>query len=367
MNFNDLNRRATSTINSVDVTPRIVNDAMFSAIRDLQESTLCSKMKVVKQCPSSSYTVSSATKAATGIVTLTLSARHYIDPGQEITVANVGAAYNGTFNVMGGGTLGETYDENTKIQYTFGSASAASAATGSVTVPAQYVVKINPFFEGIDHDRDTASTDAAKVNKFKVVCLSVDNMWIINSDLTKNRVNVMSSNSRQVVRDSAISGDGDIAASTLVFLSGATQSVATTYGDVFYASLDFEKNAIILESTVDMAGKQVEFWLRYAIPYIQDANVASVLAADGSTPITLMDSLIQTIPDRFHERLVRGVKYKIYDALSEMDPKYDGLRQKFQVEWMTLDIPFVQQEANKHVSRELTDEVVPKGVFSEWL
>ena len=350
MKYEELNRRVTQGIKSPDLDRGVISDCFHSAIRDLQEASLCSKLKVVKQCPSSTYNIVAGSKAS-GVVTLTLDARHYFDTDQEVVVADAGADYNGTVRVMSGGNLGDTYDANLKFQYTLGSNSPSAITSGTVSIPSLYSVKINPEYLGIDWAKDKAASDAAKVNKFKVECLSVDAVWIVNSDGTKSRVNIMSSEERQHVRDQNLLTSDD----------GEEDNLQD-----FWGSIDLDRGGIFFESPIDLIGKQIEFWMRYAIPYIADAHVATVKTADGNTDISLMDTFIETIPSRFHERLIYGIKYHIYKYLSEIDPKHDGYRQLFKAEWEGVAIPFVRQESNKRVSREQIDNIIPEGVFRSW-
>lgn len=338
MTFEDVRRRVTIAMPDTVMAlydDRLLNDAIFKALRDVQEECRCSRMKVRKTLPKSSYAITAGTKTG-GTVVLTLNERHEYDELQPVDVVSGNAEYDGSFGIS-------SIPAYNQIQYVFKSNSSGAIASGVVNTPELFMCNITPEFQGIDYHRDTANTANEKKNKFKVDVLNVDMVWELTSEGKLNPFAIGDAKQIQLYKD-----DPEWRASVDAIL------------DMAKGAIEFDKDQIRLESPVDLRSKTLEFWIRFAVPYIQDAHVTQT----GSGAV-LMDSMIQTIPVRFHERLTDSIKYNVYCMINERsEGKYEKIVNELYAK-RGIDMNFIRAESAVSPALNNIQTFVPQGVFVE--
>ena len=180
----------------------------------------------------------------------------------------------------------------------------------------------------------TSKFGGSTTGDIDVECLYIDSMYRVGLDGTKNPIKITNRQSIQDERD-----------------NGANYNDASDYT----AAIEWNKNNIHIFTPWDMTGSTIEFWIRFQIPYVQDANVGSNA-----------DSYLDTIPVQFQNRLVSGVKYHIYESMEEMSGfsgKYKPMMDIFGNQWFNRDLPYVKQEANHARTSADVHIIKPSGVF----
>ena len=180
----------------------------------------------------------------------------------------------------------------------------------------------------------TSKFGGSTTGDIDVECLYVDSMYRVGLDGTKNPIKITNRQSIQDERD-----------------NGANYNDASDYT----AAIEWNKNNIHIFTPWDMTGSTIELWIRFQIPYVQDANVG-----------TNADSYLDTIPVQFQNRLVSGVKYHIYESMEEMSGfsgKYKPMMDIFGNQWFNRDLPYVKQEANHARTSADVHIIKPSGVF----
>lgn len=180
----------------------------------------------------------------------------------------------------------------------------------------------------------TSKFGGSTTGDIDVECLYVDSMYRVGLDGTKNPIKITNRQSIQDERD-----------------NGANYNDASDYT----AAIEWNKNNIHIFTPWDMTGSTIELWIRFQIPYVQDANVGSNA-----------DSYLDTIPVQFQNRLVSGVKYHIYESMEEMSGfsgKYKPMMDIFGNQWFNRDLPYVKQEANHSRTSADVHIIRPSGVF----
>jgi len=305
------------------------SDAIFMAEREMQESTLCSRSKLRQ-------TIFGITTI--GSVTITAGGSGYGAPTVTFTGGG-GRGAAGTVIVSGGvvtGVIitdgGEGYISAPTVAIVGGGGSGATAvAVGSEC----YKAYILPQFKGTDY-YTTGTT-----HLYTVDCLNVDAIFAVETDGTLTPLYVYDVKTIQLDKDANL------------------QSINLDTSDEI--AVHFDGQYIAISAPFDMAGKTLEIWLRFAIPYSADANVATV------SGVTIMNSLLEAIPAKFHTRLLSGIKYHIYKMMKErtLDGMYDEQMVMYQQEWVERDLPFVKSKANEVIHFEERITVKAASAFDE--
>lgn len=323
MTINDLKRRATSGIKDINkFDGRMLSDSTFSAIREMQEDTRCSRLSKRKTIPSASIAITSSTKAA-GIVTITTSTEHNLDPNLSLTIAlnTPNADYDGSIVII-------ATPSPTTFTYKLGTNSPAAGGAGIATFGPAYECFVNPEFVGTDYALNTSY-------KFKVETVNVDAVWKVDNQGKLTPVYLSDRRTIQVDRDLASS------------LNDFSQEGA----------VQFDNQYVKFYAPWDLTGLTLEFWLRIQIPYGPDGLVATG---------TIANSYLETIPHRFHERLVSGVKYHLYTLMEERDGaqgKYLNQIQLLSKQWYDKDLPYVKSRSNEFISLETTAVAYPPYII----
>lgn len=314
---------------------KILSDACFRAIRELQQETRCSKMRVRKQCPAASITISTSTKAA-GIITITTSAAHNLDVGLSGTIALTApnAEYDGVMTIL-------AVPSTVTFTYKLGSSSPAAGGAGKLNLAAFYETRLNPTFQGSDFA-------AASTNTFNIECVNVDAVWSVGSLTSATALNPIFLYDTRTIQ---------FAKDNMLILNSDSTTLTGT--------VDFDNQYVKLFSPIDLTGKLLEFWIRFQIPYIADAFVGSVTIG-ATSGVSIQNSLVETIPQKYQGNLEDGIKYYIYRMLEEKSGgkgAYAQLMSLFGARWLTKILPVVKQDSNEYIANETVSWVQPTQLF----
>ena len=179
----------------------------------------------------------------------------------------------------------------------------------------------------------TAKYSSSTSSEIPIECLYVDAMFKVGTDGTKTPIKLKDRYTVSAEKDTGVS--------------------STSSEDLSGAIL-WDRNNIQIFTPWDMTDCTLEMWIRFQIPYVQDANVG-----------TNANSYIDTIPVQFQNRLISGVKYHIYEAMEELSGfsgKYQPMMKVFGEQWFHRDLPYVKQEVNGTKAAETVHYVKPATV-----
>ena len=208
-------------------------------------------------------------------------------------------------------------------------------ATQAVAV-SDYDLAVYPIFYGTDYATATK-------NKFNVIPIRIEGVWVQESDGELNPVYLDGSREVQNTKDT-YDADDDIYE--------------------YQGTIDIEGESVILRTSFDMNGLTLQFWMSYQIPYIADAFYSNVTLGSDSD-CNIKNSLLETIPLRFRDRLLSGAKYQLYKSMFEKTntAEYQALMQTYGEEWLNKDLPRVRQECNRNIATETVSQHKVKPVF----
>lgn len=201
---------------------------------------------------------------------------------------------------------------------------------------SSYKLTIATTFYGTDYDSVTKPN-----NKFNVIPVRIDAIWLVNSDGTLTAVFLLDNRTVQYQKDAVL-----------------------IYED-YYGIVETEGVNTVLRTPYDQNGYTFEFWLRYKIPYIQSAFTNTVTI--GANTVDIRNSLLETIPERYQDLLTRGIKYHFYNSLMEKTntQEFAAVRQLYGEEWYNKILPRVKQESLKPIAKEVTFTVVVPQIFDQ--
>ena len=179
----------------------------------------------------------------------------------------------------------------------------------------------------------TAKYSSSTSSEIPIECLYVDAMFKVGTDGTKTPIKLKDRYTVSAEKDTGVS--------------------STSSEDLSGAVL-WDRNNIQIFTPWDMTDCTLEMWIRFQIPYVQDANIG-----------TNANSYIDTIPVQFQNRLISGVKYHIYEAMEELSGfsgKYQPMMKVFGEQWFRRDLPYVKQEVNGTKAAETVHYVKPATV-----
>ena len=211
-----------------------------------------------------------------------------------------------------------------------------SVYRGQQTVSSSaYELTLSPVFYGTDYNSVTAPN-----NKFNIIPIQVDAIWLVNSDLTLSPVYLLDKRTVQYQKDAAL------------------------VDEEYYGVVETSGVNTVLRTPYDMNGLTFELWIRYKIPYIQSAFTNTVTVS-GNT-VDIRNSLLETIPARYQDLLTRGIKYHMYNSLMEKTntQEYIGVRKVFGDEWYNKILPRVKQESNKPLAKETVYTITIPDIFN---
>ena len=178
----------------------------------------------------------------------------------------------------------------------------------------------------------SAKFSSSSASEIPIECLYVDAMFKVDTDGTKIPIKLVDRYSVSAERDTGVSSN--------------TEDL--------HGAVEWNRGNIEIFTPWDMTDCTLEMWIRFQIPYVQDANVG-----------TNANSYIDTIPVQFQNRLISGVKYHIYEAMEELSGfsgKYQPMMKVFGEQWFRRDLPYVKQEVNGTKAAETVHYVKPATV-----
>jgi hypothetical protein len=179
----------------------------------------------------------------------------------------------------------------------------------------------------------TSKYGGSSTGDMDVECLYVDAAFKVDTDGTKIPI--------KLIDRYTISAEKDL-------------GISYTGSDDLRGAVVWNKNNIVIFTPWDMTGCTLELWIRFQIPYVQDANVGANA-----------NSYLDTVPVQFQNRLISGVKYHIYEAMEELSGfsgKYQPMMKVFGDQWFHRDLPYVKQEVNGTKAAETVHFVKPATV-----